>query len=109
MHSFYITHEKILNPHIGNLFERVVVSVEVGWRKPHPAIFQHAFRAMDITPEESLFVGDRLDLDVDGAAGAGMDVVWINPENAECAPDHARPQYTMPNLTGLTDILESPR
>jgi FMN phosphatase YigB (HAD superfamily) len=54
------------------LFECRVSSADVGYLKPHPAIFEHALRSLDIRPEEAVFVGDNPEADVAGAQSAGM-------------------------------------
>jgi FMN phosphatase YigB (HAD superfamily) len=91
---------------VRHLFEAVVVSDAVGWRKPHPRIFEHALRAMDIVPADALFVGDRLELDVDGAAGSGIDAVWVDHGRESWTPDHAVPKHTIRRLEELVEILE---
>ena len=70
-----------------------VFSSEVGTRKPHPAIFERALKALRVEPSRTLFVGDRLYEDIRGAAEVGMTTVqalWFradeNPDGAE--PDH---------------------
>lgn len=50
-------------------------SSEVGWRKPDRRIFQWVLDRLGATPEESVFVGDRLRDDVSGARNAGMRAV----------------------------------
>ena len=78
---------------VAHLFETILVSDAVGWRKPAPRIFEQALQAMGLAPGAALFVGDRADIDVAGAQGVGMRAVWINrdgealPEGAP-APDH---------------------
>ncbi len=64
---------------VRELFAAIVVSDEVGWRKPRPDIFREAFRRTGVDPRRTLFVGDRADIDVVGAQAMGMDVAWINP------------------------------
>ena len=64
---------------VRELFAAIVVSDEVGWRKPRPDIFREALRRTGVDPRRTLFVGDRADIDVVGAQAMGMDVAWINP------------------------------
>ena len=90
---------------VRNMFDVVVVSDEIGWRKPHPAIFEHTFEKLGVGASESLFVGDRLDLDVDGAAGVGMDVVWIDTGQQEWSPRYAKPQYTIGAFPEVVQVL----
>jgi len=58
-------------------FEAVVLSVEVGVEKPHPAIFAAAARRLGVDPQRIVHVGDRRLEDVEGAAGAGMRALWL--------------------------------
>lgn len=54
------------------LFEPIVVSGDVGYVKPHPRPFQAALEALGARPEETLFVGDRWDMDMVGARALGL-------------------------------------
>jgi putative hydrolase of the HAD superfamily len=70
-----------------------VFSSEVGKRKPHAAIFEHALRALDVRPEQALFVGDRLYEDVRGAADLGMRTVQALWFRADENPDGGEPDF----------------
>jgi putative hydrolase of the HAD superfamily len=47
-------------PHelIGDLFDAVVISAEVGMRKPEPRIFRHAAQKLGLAPEACIFIDD---------------------------------------------------
>jgi len=65
-------------------FDVIVFSGEVGFRKPQPEIFLHALAALGVAPENAMFVGDRLDTDVQGAAQVGMATVqalWFRADD----------------------------
>lgn len=65
---------------IGDVFEAVIISEEVGAAKPHPRIFDVAFQRMSHPPkEEVLIVGDSLSSDVKGGSDYGIDTCWYNP------------------------------
>jgi len=81
------------------------VSDEVGWRKPNPVIFETALRRLDLDAGDALFVGDRADIDVVGAQGAGMHAAWINREAAELPAGFARPEYEIRDLSDLVKVL----
>jgi putative hydrolase of the HAD superfamily len=53
------------------LFDALVISGEVGMRKPEPAIYQLAAERLGVRPEECVFVDDLVE-NVRGAAAAGM-------------------------------------
>ena len=91
---------------VRQMFEVIVVSDEIGWRKPHPRIFEVTLKQLGIDPAEALFIGDRLDIDVDGAAESGLDSAWIDTGLQEWTPQHAEPQYTIGSLGELRAILE---
>jgi HAD superfamily hydrolase (TIGR01549 family) len=90
---------------IVHLFETVVVSDEVGWRKPRPVIFEIALRRLGVSAAEALYVGDRADLDVVGAQGVGMDAAWINRDAAALPEGIDPPRFEIRDLEELTRIL----
>jgi HAD superfamily hydrolase (TIGR01549 family) len=86
-------------------FEMIVVSDAVGWRKPAPVIFRQTLDRMGLEPGETLFVGDRIDIDVAGAHGMGMDSAWINPDAEPVPPGLEAPTYELRDLAELRAIL----
>jgi FMN phosphatase YigB (HAD superfamily) len=88
-----------------DLFETIVVSDEVGWRKPKPVIFERALQAMSLVPEETLFVGDRPDIDVLGAQAVGMHAVWINRPGDSLPEGQPRPEFEIRDLAELERIV----
>lgn len=70
------------------LLDAFVTSDDVGARKPAPAIFAAACRAVDVEPAATLFVGDSLEVDVQGAADVGMTTVqalWFRADDTGAA------------------------
>jgi putative hydrolase of the HAD superfamily len=59
--------------------ERVIDSGAVGVEKPDPRIFQLALEAVGVAPDEALHVGDSTRADVDGATGAGVGAIHLEP------------------------------
>jgi putative hydrolase of the HAD superfamily len=70
-----------------------VFSSEVGKRKPHPEIFGRALTALEVAPERTLFVGDRLYEDIRGAGELGMTTVQALWFRADEHPDGGEPDY----------------
>jgi putative hydrolase of the HAD superfamily len=64
-------------------WEFIMATVEYGVRKPHPELFKTAAAKLGVGPEDIWFCGDRLDMDVAGALGAGMTAVWYAPDGRE--------------------------
>jgi putative hydrolase of the HAD superfamily len=64
--------------------DALVVSAEVGVRKPAPEIFLRACDELGVDPAAALFVGDDLRHDVQGAAGVGMkttQALWFRADD----------------------------
>lgn len=59
-------------------FPLVVASADVGLAKPDPEIFLLACRRLAVEPAEVAHVGDRLDLDAEGAVAAGLRGIWLD-------------------------------
>ena len=83
-----------------------MVSDEVGWRKPRRDIFDAALERLGVRPEESLFVGDRADMDVLGAQQIGMDAAWINRDGEPLPAGVKAPTYEIRDLGELATILK---
>lgn len=56
-------------------FRAIVSSADLGVRKPDPKIFREAARCLGVPVERILHVGDRWELDVEGAIAAGCGAV----------------------------------
>ncbi|MGD8492828.1 MAG: HAD family hydrolase [Desulfobacterales bacterium] len=67
------------------VFDTIVISSEVGVKKPDPAIFALALQRTGIAPADAIHVGDTHD-DVAGAIAAGIQPIFItrtdNPTDA---------------------------
>ena len=55
-----------------DLFDAVVLSSEVGIRKPHPRIYEAVLDCLHVQARNAVFVGDRLREDVGGPQSLGM-------------------------------------
>jgi putative hydrolase of the HAD superfamily len=67
---------------LGDLFDDVVVSAEVGMAKPEPEIFRMAARRLGVPVEACVFVDD-LDLNVDAARKVGMSGVHFRLDKGD--------------------------
>jgi putative hydrolase of the HAD superfamily len=90
-----------------NYFEFVLVSEEVGWRKPHPLIFNRFLHLMGVEARETLFVGDDLRCDIFGAKNVGMKTAWIVREPDREVEEEAnaiQPDYIVQSLEELEEL-----
>ncbi|CAN5899636.1 HAD family hydrolase [soil metagenome] len=60
------------------LADSVVISSEVGRRKPHPDFYAAACDRLDLPADRVLFVGDDLENDLQGPRRAGLQAVLID-------------------------------
>ena len=90
---------------IGEYFDVLVISEEVGAAKPDPAIFDVAFELIGQPPRKDvLMIGDSLTSDIAGGLGYGIDTCWFNPSHLEPVPD-LDVQYEISDLRQLLNIL----
>ncbi len=86
-------------------FSAFAFSDEVGWAKPHPAIFAHALAHLGARPADVLHVGDTLAADVAGAQAHGMRTVWLASE-VRVGADGIRPDATVDSIRGAAPLIE---
>jgi putative hydrolase of the HAD superfamily len=85
-----LLHRDLQQLGVAERLDVAVFSSEVGWRKPHPAIFERALRTLDVRAEQALFVGDTLATDIAGAAALGMhtcQAVWFRADEDPHGPE----------------------
>jgi putative hydrolase of the HAD superfamily len=94
---------------VAGLFDAIVVSADVGWRKPSPRIFRKALQTMRISASETVYVGDELDHDVEGAMKVGMHTVLLMRPSTNMAASNAEPEmiiYEWKELPEAVKVLE---
>jgi len=65
----------LLDLGLPDVFGAILTSLDFGYRKPHPSIFQAALEALDTEAREAAFVGDMLEIDVLPALALGMTAI----------------------------------
>jgi putative hydrolase of the HAD superfamily len=71
-------------------FDAVILSVEVGWRKPHPEIYATALEALGAQANQAVFVGDTHTADFVGPERAGIKSFLIDPQDRAGVPAERR-------------------
>ena len=87
------------------LFDEIVISEEVGWRKPKNIIFEAVLEKLSINPEDALFVGDNYSADVIGSKAMRMDAAWINRRNENQENLDPAPNYIIEKMSDIRDFL----
>ena len=94
-------------------FDVILVSADLGIRKPNPRIFQQALQHWGTPPQRAAMVGDTLGADILGAKNAGLFSIWIT-RRAGSPGNHAHLDTihpdariaTLQDLPGLLHDLE---
>jgi putative hydrolase of the HAD superfamily len=72
-----VVHASLRKLRIGGFFNAVVVSGDVGWRKPHRRIFEEALARLQVQASEAVYIGDSPTEDIKGANALGMRTVFV--------------------------------
>ena len=62
-------------------FDPRVYCYDHHWAKPDPAPFLYAIQSLKLSPDEIVYVGDREDVDIEGAQSVGMQAVFVGGES----------------------------
>ncbi len=83
-----------------------ISAADVGYLKPHPAIFQTALKCLNTRPEETVFVGDNPEADVAGAQAVGIFAVLREVHHTDLSLTNIVPDATITSLEELPAILD---
>lgn len=70
-------------------FEVILISGDLGYRKPHPSVFEELVAQLEVQEKEIAFVGDDPDADIAGALRSGLKPIWttyVRDNNISPAP-----------------------
>ncbi len=82
-------------------FDYVVLSRDLGIRKPDPKIFNFTLQNLGVKSREAIHVGDSLEHDVLGAKNVGMKTVWIRGDDEAT---NVHPDFTISKITDLSSL-----
>lgn len=97
-----VQHSKLKSCGLDRFFREVVTSESSNSLKPQKEIYFHAMERAGASVEESLMIGDSMEVDILGAANVGMDQVHVN-YNGQSQP--FQPTYTITALKELKTFL----
>jgi HAD superfamily hydrolase (TIGR01662 family) len=91
-------------------FDPIVISANVGVRKPNPRIFRVVLEQWRLPPDDVVMVGDMLGADILGAHNAGLRGIWATMQAERGANDaHADtiiPEAEIQSLSELPGLLQ---
>ncbi|WP_225743275.1 YjjG family noncanonical pyrimidine nucleotidase [Marinilactibacillus sp. Marseille-P9653] len=94
---------------LDRVFDEVIISDEIGVAKPDPRFFKELFdQNAEITPENTVMIGDSLHSDIQGAINAGMTSIWFNPLKLD-NQTNIKPDYEVHSYEALEHLLVADR
>jgi len=100
-----VQYQKLRTIGLEHFFRCILLSEEIGIRKPDPRIFWQASGLLNKKPDECLYVGDSYHADVVGARNAGMKACWFNPHGLLISRVSSRPDFEISALDEILTIL----
>lgn len=97
---------KIKRLNIRAWFDGIVVSDDIGIRKPDARIFRVLLEQMDVLPQQAVYVGDTLEYDVQGANNAALTSVWLNTRGDVVDERSPKPDVQIAHLKELLGWLK---
>lgn len=89
---------------VDRFFDVIVVSGAVNRRKPHEEIFKSTLKLMNLKADETVFVGDTIDADIEGAKAIGMSAIYIERRSQKASQKYL-PDRTIKRLSELPAAL----
>ena len=94
--NFHRGLSKIIDNLFGSLFSKIIISEEESERKPNLKFFEKAINILNVKPNEIIYIGDSIKLDIEPAIESGIRAVLIDRGNI----------YEKSNLIRITDMTQ---
>jgi putative hydrolase of the HAD superfamily len=94
-------------------FKTILISGELGFRKPHHIVFQRLIEDLGAHSEQILYIGDDPDPDIHGAKRAGLHPIWMTYVQDNRVPllrggllqgNAERPDFDTPRISSWQDL-----
>lgn len=98
--------EKIMQIRAEEFFDSIIVSGDLNCEKPQPEIFHLACQQLNVQPNKSCMIGDKLETDILGGKLAGLAATfWIPLNPTEKAKrNNEMPDFTIDSLLDLAPL-----
>jgi putative hydrolase of the HAD superfamily len=90
---------------IEGYFQPIIVSGDLGFRKPDKRIFEAALNGLDLPPENVLFVGNDMYRDIYGAKQFGMKTVFFSSNQGRQTANGVEPDYIIYRFAELRQAI----
>ena len=96
-----VQHIKLQHAGLTSYFNEIITSEQMGVKKPNPKIFNYALQKANTSAEESIMIGDDLEVDVLGAEKVGIQGVFFNPNKIKHNEDIVHEIFCLSELLAL--------
>lgn len=106
-----VIHAGLRKLNINQFFNAILVSHEVGWRKPHPKIFNEALKRLRVSAHETVYVGDSPLEDIKGAEATDMKTIFVSSQFysvKHLSESQQKPDTILKDLCELSKTLKLP-
>ena len=86
-------------------FQPIIVSGDLGFRKPDKRIFEAALNGLNLPPENILFVGNDMYRDIYGAKQFGMKTVFFSSNQGRQTANEVEPDYIIYRFAELRQAI----
>ncbi len=90
---------------LSDLFDPIIISSDLGYRKPDPRIFELVLKQMELTAEEVLFIGNDMYRDVYGAGKMGMKTIFFKSNQGDHKSRDIEPDYIIYDFKQLPEAI----
>lgn len=106
-------YEKILRLKIDKKIDLIVISDEIGFKKPNPELYSYWLRKSGIIGNDAIYIGDRIDKDIAPANLNNINTVYIHRGGKYDTPHvdfktnpSLKPNYEISSLHELFNIID---
>lgn len=87
--------------------DRIFVSDAVGYFKPDVRTFRAVEDALHLNREETWYIGDSIENDIEGAGAAGWHAILLNRHHNDISIIRHKPDYIVESEEELLDVLKT--
>lgn len=107
------TYPELCSLGLADKFDGIVLSSEIGWKKPSPHFFERALKKFSLKAHDCVYIGNDLRDDVGGAQGVGIRTVYIQTAQSGRYADPPAADITVTSheelLSTLFSLAEEPQ
>ena len=93
----WLVPEAVSRHKLGQHFDFILTSIDIGMRKPHASIYEDALQRIPVSASDVLFVGDNAECDYFGPRSLGINAVLVSPTPVPGVEDDHR-------ITNIVDL-----